>query len=233
MSSLCSEIEFTLRFGCDVPTHIDQGVRFEIDPGNRTWFPIRFYTPTLTPELNMTNPRVQLEPGGNSVLAEAASYNSSLPLVHLNDSVGVAGGVVIREYLCQDYVNLIRNGERFRLRWMQRYLSNPRADVATWSLDNIRIRVWNGSCFQTLLSEDFDSPNMILPQGISVLVMRGSVVNPPCSTDSVAYFNGEFDPPKDIRRSLLMTLDGYSLGSCSNPPATCTDSGKSMLINLL
>ncbi len=155
------------------------------------------------------------------MFAEVRSYNSSFPLVHLNASVGVAGCVVIREYLCQSYVNLIRNGQNFRLRWMQRYLTNPRADVATWSLDNIRIRVWDGNCFLTLLSEDFDSPDLTMTNGVTMLVMRGSVVNPPCSTDSVAYFNGGFEPGRDIRRSLVMTLNSYSLGSCSNTPTTC------------
>ena len=212
-----------------MPTHIDQGVRLEIERYG-VWAPVRFYTPTLTPappqEGEVT--RVVLEEGGRSVHAEAASYSSSLPLIHLNSSEGVAEGVVIREYLCQEYVDMIRNGTRFRLRWMQRYLTNPQADVATWSLDNIRIRVWNGSCFLPLLSEDFNSVDITPPDGIRVAPMRGGVANPPCNSstnDSVLYFNGDFQVDLDIRRSLLITLDGYSLGnSCSNPERSCTDS---------
>ncbi len=163
-----------------MPTHIDQGVRFEIDPADTNWAPIRFYSPTLTPAppQDMTGPTVQLEPGGNSVFAKVNRYNSSLPLIYLNDSVGVTGGVVIREYLCQDYVDLIKNGSGVRLRWLQRYMTNPQANVATWSLDNIRIRVWDGNCFLPLLNEDFNSPDI---NNMSMLVMRGSVVNPPCS----------------------------------------------------
>ncbi len=228
----CSEIEFTLRFGCDVPTHIDQGVRLEIDPPDGNWAPIRFYTPTLTPAPPQEGKatRVQLEPGGTSVLAVAGSYNSSLPLIHLNDSRGVARGVVIREYLCgSNAVNLISNSQSFRLRWMQRYLTNPQADVATWSLDNIRIRLWNKTCFRSWLSEDFNSPNITTPTGLDKLLMRGKVTRPSCMNDSVAYFNQGFQANMDIRRSLLLTVDSVMLGACENLDTTYASS-KSIVI---
>ena len=207
-----------------MPTHIDQGVRLEIEtPHQEFWSPIRFYTPSLTPAPPQEGEvsRVVLEEGGRSVHAEAASYNSSLPLVHLNSSVGVAEGVVIREYLCQEYVDMIRNGTRFRLRWMQRYLTNPQADVATWSLDNIRIRLWDGSCFLPLLSEDFNSADITQPDGIRLVIMRGTVTNPQCSDDSVVLFNDGFPGTTEYRRSLLITLLNYTLGSCEN---ACTTS---------
>ena len=228
--SYCSEIEFTLRFGCDKPTHIDQGVRFEISTSaERNWAPIRFYAPSLVPSVHEdgTTPTVHLEPEGNSVEATTASYTTSLPLLNLN-STAMSEGVIIREYLCQQYVASFRSGQRIQLRWLQRYLTNPQADVATWSLDNIRIRLWDGKCFLPLLSEDFSSATPSLPESVRYIFLKGSIQSPPClsnQNNSVLYFNEGFSNGQ-IRRSLMIILNGHDLTSCENHEDMCTDSSK-------
>lgn len=207
------EIEFRLRFGCDVPTFLDQGVRFEVD--DEDWSPIRFYTPSLVAPLG-PDPLVQLLKNGSSVSAGTIAYTSSLPLLLLNDSETVT----VREYLCEDYVSLLKR-QGLRLRWMQRYRSDRNVDVATWYLDDINVRLWNGDCFLSVLSEDFSG-------GVSndFRVQRGIVVEDPCGDEGeVLYFNGLRTTSNSVinRRSLVISMFNTS-GSCgevSDPGGEC------------
>lgn len=218
--SLCSEIEFKLRFGCNV-THIDQGVRLEVL--NDIWEPIRFYSPTLTAA---ASPSVVTLLQNNSVRAEAATYISDLPIVHLNTTETET--VTIREYLCGRYISLIRNQEPLRLRWMQRYRTNPAAGAATWSLDDIRIRIWNGDCFAPVLVEDFSSltSTRSTTDGLEYGVAAGGIAENFCggasiSGNSALYLNRVGTESAGVfRRSFLIRIVGYRIGSCGSSNIT-------------
>lgn len=186
-----------------------------------TWEPIRFYTPTLQAA---TLPSVVTLLENNSVRAVASTYASSLPLVHLN----TAEPVTIREYLCGRYISLIRNQEPIRLRWMQRYRTNPREGAATWFLDDIRVRIWNGDCFVPMLVEDFSTSESRIStvDGIEYRVAAGAVADNVCEGASISgngalYFNqigtqngGAF------RRSFVIRIEEYRIGSCGTSNIT-------------
>ena len=144
-----SAIEFTLGFGCDVPIHLDQGVRFEVEIGRQEWKPIRFYTPTLN---ESTSSLVQLDsdPDALFVHAQAFQINSRFPLHYINSS---SSPVRIREYLCgNEFAN-----DSVRLRWMQRYMAPSTNGVATWWLDDIRISHWDGRQLTTFKEFNFSN----------------------------------------------------------------------------
>jgi len=209
----CSEIEFKLRFGCDVPTHIDQGVRLEVRIDGGNWEPIRFYTPSLVTPVDSLVTRLQ----NGSALAQADTFNSALPLLLLNRT---SETVTIREYLCGRYVSMIRANEEIRLRWMQRYKTNPMADVATWYLDDIRIRVWNRQCFTQVLSENFTAHpgTMSGVNGIEYRLRDESISENRCnggvSEGSALYFN-RLSGQDVFRRSLIIIIQpAYELGEC-------------------
>ena len=144
----CSAIEFTLGFGCDVPIHLDQGVRFEVEIGRQEWMPIRFYTPTLNESKFSLVRLLDSDPDALTVHAQAFTDNSTFPLHYINST---SGPVRIQEYLCgNEFAN-----ESVRLRWMQRYMPPSNDNVATWWLDDIRISRWDGRQLTTLKEIDF------------------------------------------------------------------------------
>ncbi len=142
------EISFKLRFGCDVPTSLEQGIRLEIWTSTNDWQPVRFYTPSLF-ETNSTIVRLL---GNNTVTAEALRYSSnfSLELVEGNQQIQ------FREYIC-DPAFLV---DGVSVRWMQRFMGISHDGVGTWSLDDITLTVWNGVCRHVVLRNSFDTEIM-------------------------------------------------------------------------
>lgn len=61
--------------------------------------------------------------------------------------------VVFQEYICDE--NLIT--DEVDVRWMQRYSGDSELDVATWSLDDITITVWDGQCRRVILQQNFST----------------------------------------------------------------------------
>lgn len=212
LSFSCSEIEFKLQFGCDVPTHIDQGVRFEVRNRDDTnWDPIRFYTPSLTPAVvgSLVTPLPN-----NSVRAQFDDYASALPLVVINTTEPVT----VREYLCGRYVSLIRDGQEINLRWFQRYQTNPGREIATWFLDDIKIKLWNGNCFVPVLSENFNNIDSGV-DGITYNTAAGGVAPNfcPISANNALYFNLQPTGGTIFRRSLIIRIGtSYEVGSCES-----------------
>ena len=115
------------------------------------WFPVRYYTPSLEePEYSSS---VQVDSTGTSVVAQALAYSSSFPLLLVNSS----NPVVVREYICGRYVEKYTEDVELELRWMQRFRVPAEDNDATWMIDDIKIRIWNGTCFLDLLDEDFST----------------------------------------------------------------------------
>ncbi len=143
------EISFKLRFGCDVPTSLEQGIRLEIRTStNDDWQPVRFYTPSLFE----TNSTIVRRLGNNTVTAEALHYSSnfSLELMEGNQQIQ------FREYIC-DPAFLV---DGVSVRWMQRFMGISHYGVGTWSLDDITLTVWNGVCRHVVLRNNFDTEIM-------------------------------------------------------------------------
>ena len=217
----CSEIEFKLRFGCNAPTHIDQGIRLEI--GKESWSPIRFYSPSL---VAASEPILVTLLPNNSVRANASSYISAIPLTHVNTT----DTVTVREYACGRFISLIRSGQEVRLRWMQRYLTNAAdGSAATWFLDDIRVRVWNGDCFVPLFVRDFtiNSPPSATSNGTRYRTLGGSITENFCEGDSTRgnsalHFNQVGDLRTGaFRRSFILAIEaGYRIESCETSSIT-------------
>lgn len=139
-----------------------------------------------------------MEEGGRcSVEADAATYTSSF-LLHFFNSMEP---VTVREYLCGEYASILTDpGARFQLRWMQRYTSNHSADVATWYLDNIRIRIWNRNCFRTVLSQDF----YFMPNHKVYRVRLGGIGDGGCGNAALLFNDADNEDSKIWRRSLVI-----------------------------
>ena len=164
----------------------------------------------------------------NSIEAVAGTYTSFLPLLHLNAS----RRVVLREYLCGRFMRALRDQQKFRLRWMQRYTTNPGVDIATWFLDEVRVRVWNGSCFESVLNESFSSNSSLEGRGGGVgynIVGHSTRVVAANSCDggdeaeggTALYFNRIRDSTSSIsRRSLVIKLENQTLGSSCEEQGT-------------
>ena len=217
---LFRELEFKLDFGCDPPTYLDQGIRLEARIGIvHRWDPIRFYTPS-TPLLQPPGPEslVRSECNGTSVSADAVLYTSSLPLFSLNSTEPV----IIREYLCGEYAKAILNDSRVQFRWMQRYTTNIAPDVATWSLDDIKIRVWDGSCFKLMLSQDFDGYRFfgadILDLSMTTYrIALGSLEPRECANGTLDFRLVESEEQTVQRRSLVLTVPANDAEACEQP----------------
>ena len=143
-------IEFTLGFGCDLPTRLDQGIRFEVQEPGDDWEPIRFYTPTL----DVVDPTVVYLMPDQIVFAEAFRLNSTFPYHYVNATPGYE--LRVKEYLCgEEFL-----GDGVRLRWMQRYVGPSANDTATWWLDDIRISRWDGVQLTTIMENNFTVDNL-------------------------------------------------------------------------
>lgn len=185
---------------------------------DENWEPLRFLTPSTTLP---NNSLVRLLPN-NTVEADAKLYTSSLPLVHLNSTTEP---VMVREYLCGRYVSRILNGQPIRFRWLQRYRTNPGAGIATWYLDDIRIRLWKGGCLRRILTEDFNAGSLQsrIP-GIRFGINSGRISQSPSCNEpqvsgdsgSVLYFKDQPFGEVIFRRSLVIVLSTQNVGSCDD-----------------
>ena len=144
-------MEFTLGFGCDVPTVLDRGVRFEVERARQDWEPIRFYSPTLNEgEQSLVHFD---DPGSGTVHAQAFGDNSTFPFHFVNAS---EGPVKIKEYLCgEEFAN-----ETVRFRWMQRHWPPSEENGSTWWLDDIKISRWDGAMLSTIVENDFSEEQL-------------------------------------------------------------------------
>lgn len=151
----CREVKFFLRLrsngSCDSIEYLDQGIRFEVAIARTDqWIPIRYYTATTA----MGPTSLAKLVNNTHVEAEFPKYNSTFPLQVCNSTEPIK----ITEYLC---------GEQFvtpvtRFRWFQRYSGASVADRNTWSLDNLTITLWNGSCHSVIMEEDFENDSRIM-----------------------------------------------------------------------
>ena len=219
---MCSEIEFKLRFGCGAqsPFSIDQGVRFEVDTAAGPWSPIRFYTQNVNPVPSDVTNLVRLQPDNVSVEANATDYTSTLPLLLL-DTIEV---VTVREYLCGNYADLLTSGETLRLRWMQRFGTSPLEDIATWFLDDIKIRYWRGDCFVPIINDDFENENRTVPEQVGIthnLFSTAIEDEPECNGqtnggNSVLNFQARAVTIIEgtYRRALVLRIRGPEIGGC-------------------
>ncbi len=141
----CREISFKLRFGCDVPTTLETGVRLEIRTETKNWHPIRFYTPSLSQNESSIVKHI----GDGMVMAQALTYSSNFSL----ESVEGNQSILFREYIC-DPSFMVGN---VSVRWMQRFGTVSEYGRSTWSLDDITLTVWNGVCRYEVLTNTFDN----------------------------------------------------------------------------
>ena len=131
-----------------------------------TWFPIRCYTQSLEAPSKYES-LVELDSSMTSVRALEDLYNTSLPLMAV--SSGISQFIPIREYICGQIVKRLTNDMQLELRWLQRYGRRAKANrEATWYLDDINIRIWNGTSFFQVLSEDFNRDQLMLIEPYTV-----------------------------------------------------------------
>lgn len=196
-------------------------MRFEVDTNAGPWSPVRFYTKNVIPVPDDAINLVRLQSDNASVEANATDYTSTLPLLLL-DTTEV---VTVREYLCGNYASLLTRGETLRLRWMQRYGNNPLEGIATWYLDDIKIRYWRGDCFVPIIVEEFENEDgTILGQvGIGHSVFAAAIeAEPECDELSVDEDNSVLhfhERPVRIvqgtyRRALVIRIRGPEIGEC-------------------
>ena len=124
------------------------------------WFPIRYYTQGLEAPSEYES-LVELDSSMTSVRVLEDLYNTSLPLMVV--STDIYKFLTIQEYICGDVVQNLTDDMQLELRWVQRY--GRAANVVTeanWFLDDINIRIWNGTSFLQVLSEDFNSDQLML-----------------------------------------------------------------------
>ena len=225
--AISSEINFKLKLGCNPPTFIDQGVRLEFRlisaaiSNKNKWLPLRYYTHNLVDPSNYKS-FVELDSSNNSVLAKSLHYESHLPLLLVNSPESV----LIQECICGHFAQNFTDNMQLELRWMQRFGSSSIDNYASWILDDIKVRIWNGTCILQLLSEDF-SRNMMMIAG-SYQLSSAKVRRPLCGSSG----NGsalEFSigvSNRSTRRSINIQLT-YTNGSCEEQ-----DGSKKLLLFL-
>jgi hypothetical protein len=173
------------------------------------WQPVRF----ITPSTEMSNRSLVRLLDDETVEAEAKLYTSSLPLL----TVDPIKTVTLREYLCGRYAARLLNNEQIRLRWMQRYLTNPSARNATWYLDDIKINLWQNGCLKQVLVQDFNR-ELRNGNGINYGLFVGKVSPPSCNESQLSgdeeesVLNFEAHPFGDLRfrRSLVISIRNFN-----------------------
>ena len=226
--AISREIEFNLNFECDqAPEYIDQGVRLEVRLQSESlnsstiWFPIRYYTPRLEVPSEYES-LVELESSMTSVRAQEDLYNTSLPLMVV--SSGISQFITIREYICGQIVQNLTEDMELELRWVQRF--GRRANVtteATWFLDDINIKIWNGESF-LVLSEDFNNDQLMLIKPytvqLAVITMQrcGLGLSP---SDRYIEFHGRMHSGVVTRRSINILKDLSKIVVSSEGSSEC------------
>lgn len=210
----CSEIEFKLEFGCISPGveyFLDHGIRLEViySSGGTDWVPVRFYAANLTMPSTYTS-LVNLEARNQSVSATSLRYTSSLSLKLLD----VGKTYVIKEYLCGNFTDLLHSStDRLRLRWMQRFGRAARRNEAPWMLDDISVKLWNGSCYLEVVGENFEGA--LMEDGLAIVA--GATEEPLCGAPgngSALYFRQTTSSTTSTRRSVIFDLNSPDLQHC-------------------
>ena len=196
--------------------YVDEGVRLEVRMKGESerWQPIRYYIPSSTAASNVSNKDSIVHLYENSIVrAMAQNYTSNLPVHFVNSSETVT----MREYICGNFIESLGDATIIRVRWMQRFGSiESMADQATWALDDVKIKLWNGSHFVRLLDEDFDSDSLDKEYKrpavtIKYLLAAETVMTPPCGglgTGKALYFRNNTDNNaiSISRRSIVIDL---------------------------
>ena len=166
------ELSFFIRLNsagsCNSPDYLGKGVRLEIKPRSiKDWQPIRFYAPTrLTNESTIGNVTTVIN--DTHVTVDDDGFSSDFRL-YTNDS---QSPIHVTEYICgQKYTNSAR------FRWVQQYLGTAEEDEDTWSIDNITIRYWDGSCYTLAFEEDFENSTAVNMRYVSYLRSRSIYMN--------------------------------------------------------
>ena len=150
---------------------------------------------------------VTLDYSNQSVTADAHRYSSSLSL----KLVDAGKPLVLREYLCGRFVDILTRGSMLRLRWMQRYGERATRNQAPWILDDISVKLWNGSCFTEIMDEDFEG------QMRTAGIAAGEVEVPECDSPgggSALSFRQAVSTAT-TRRSLIFDFHGQELEECN------------------
>lgn len=186
-----------------MPTHIDQGIRFEVNTGG--WRQLLFITPSIK---EPNNSIVRLLPN-DTVEADALLYTATLPLFVVTSTEPV----LIRSFLCNEYLTRFKNNQPLRLRWMQRYTTESGAGGATWSLDDIKIRFWQGTCLKKIHYQDFNNLSFQkrIP-GVLYQFISGAF----CPSESKLCFDKLPFGDLLFRRSLIMVLRNQDSLTCEN-----------------
>ena len=121
---------------------------------------IRYYTQSLEVPSEYES-LVELDSSMASVTAHRAIYTTILPLMVVSPGIGQFH--TIREYICGQIVQNLTEDMQLELRWLQKFGRRANESTeATLFLDDINIRIWNGMSFLQVLSEDFNSDQMML-----------------------------------------------------------------------
>ena len=151
-SSFHRELSFFIRMNsagsCDPPDNLGEGIRLEMKArGFRNWQPIRFYA--LTTLIDQSATRSVTTVINDTHVNVSDIGLSSVFHLYTNDS---QRPIHVREYICgQQYAS------NARFRWVQQYFGVAEKEEDTWSIDDITIRYWNGSCYTVVLEEDFEN----------------------------------------------------------------------------
>ncbi len=137
---------------------------------------MRYYAVNLTQPTEYSS-LVTLNPDHISVTAVAVTYSSLIPLKVVDAGLDLT----VTEYLCGTFLDAIYNSSNeLRLRWMQRYGMQSAINHSAWTMDDVTIKFWNGSCYVDIYQEDF---NMLLSSNEgSIDIIAGSIAEPPCGS---------------------------------------------------
>ena len=142
---LCRQLSFYLRLGggdgCGDQDYLDHGVRLEIRGSGEPWSEIRFYS--LTTE-TATPSSVTLENSESVFVQENVNFSFPLHIIESTDPV------FITENICAF------NNNSIQFRWVQYPYRTSGENENTWSVDNITVTYWDGSCERVLFQEDFE-----------------------------------------------------------------------------
>ncbi len=73
---------------------------------------------------------------------------------------------------------------------MQRYGLQSAINHSAWTMDDVTIKFWNGSCYMNIYQEDFNMQPSSNEGSIDIIA--GSIIEPPCGSPGTGpslYFN--------------------------------------------
>ena len=166
---------------------------------------------------------MELDSSMTSVRVLEDLYTTSLPLKVV--SSGISDFIPIREYICGDVDQNLTENMQLELRWLQRF--GRRANVereATWYLDDINIRIWNGTSFLQVLSEDFNSNQLMLiePYTVQLAVITMQQCGLGLSSDRfIEFLGGHMMSGGITRRSINILIHPNDILVSSEESSEC------------